>query len=236
VGRFCDQIDECLLLKCIHGKCVNGKGCVCEFGYNGYNCEKVIELSTKKSTTSTTSLSSLSPDTIKLGFYQKLFNTTTRSAFTSLLMSTTLAKNNYNSSIAIKTSQTSTPTTKTMSSTSTTTLSTSTSSTMSTTTFLMSTTLYPSLAIYPTTHKNNHENYLFTTQPITSCKNGGLLIDNICICLNQFTGPRCNFLLNLIFLLIPSEIKCIDIFLRYTLQVLLTHFKFLKTLNLIIYI
>ncbi len=177
---------------------------MCEFGYNGYNCEKVIDSTTKKSTTSTTSLSSLSRDTIKLGFYQKLFNTTTRSAFTSLLMSTTLAKNDKNNSITINTSQatrqSSTTTTKSSSSTSTRKLSTSTLSTMSTTTFLMSTTVYPSLTIYPTTHKNIHEDDLFTTQPITSCKNGGLLIDNICICLNQFTGPRCNFILNLIFL------------------------------------
>lgn len=30
-----------------------------------------------------------------------------------------------------------------------------------------------------------------TTQYINSCENGGLLIDNICICLNQFTGLRC---------------------------------------------
>ncbi len=26
---------------------------------------------------------------------------------------------------------------------------------------------------------------------ITSCENGGLLIDNSCLCLNQYTGPRC---------------------------------------------
>jgi hypothetical protein len=30
-----------------------------------------------------------------------------------------------------------------------------------------------------------------TTPSISSCENGGLLIDNVCICLNQFTGSRC---------------------------------------------
>lgn len=30
-----------------------------------------------------------------------------------------------------------------------------------------------------------------STQIILKCENGGLLIDNLCICLNQFTGQRC---------------------------------------------
>ncbi len=202
MGKHCDQIDECLLLKCIHGKCLTGKGCICESGYNGTNCEKILP---KNVSHLTTKKSNLSPDTIKLGFYQKIFNTTTGAALNStssskIVTSTTTFKDKISSttssttisSTTMTTSTTATKTTKTTSK-----VYTKMSSAYST--VLKQTMLYPSL---PTTHKNNLlvEDFLTTTQPITSCKNGGLLIDNICICLNQFTGPRCNIKFNLFFL------------------------------------
>ena len=201
MGKHCDQIDECLLLKCIHGKCVTGKGCICESGYNGTNCEKVLP---KNISHLTTKKSSLSPDTIKLGFYQKIFNTTIRAALNSTPSSTifTSPTTFMDKSSSITSSTTISSTTMTTSTTATETTKTTskvyTKKSSAYPTVLKQTMLYPSL---PTTHKNNLlvEDFLTTTQPITSCKNGGLLIDNICICLNQFTGPRCNFKLNNLF-------------------------------------
>lgn len=41
---------------------------------------------------------------------------------------------------------------------------------------------------------NLTKNSSFNQKPpiyISSCENGGLLIDNMCLCLNQFTGLRC---------------------------------------------
>lgn len=45
--------------------------------------------------------------------------------------------------------------------------------------------------ITPSYLKKNTTTFYTTTQYIANCDNGGLLIDNVCICLNQFTGVRC---------------------------------------------
>jgi hypothetical protein len=64
----------------------------------------------------------------------------------------------------------------------------------STSTTTMTSTITESLESSTTTSTTTTSTTTTTTttsETITSCENGGLFIDNICICLNQFTGKRC---------------------------------------------
>jgi len=142
VGKYCDQIDECLVLKCVHGHCVTGKGCLCEKGFSGSTCEVKLRRRMKNK-----------------------FNSEYKANQT--VIKTKIASVEDENSLLI-TPTTITPTLSDLTESSTTTPTTTTSS--STTTTTTTTT---------------------TSEIITSCENGGLFIDNICICLNQFTGKQC---------------------------------------------
>lgn len=124
------------------------------------------------------------------GGYRPFFNYTTFIWPTSSITPSTVTTTTE----TITTTSTSTPTTTTSSSTTSTTTTTTTETAQTTTTSNLPSTS-PSMMVKSSLTKANRVSQTIvdysTTQPVTSCENGGLLIDNVCICLNQFSGVRC---------------------------------------------
>lgn len=184
-GKYCDRIDECFVLRCVRGNCVTGKGCVCENGFTGKKCETSLY---STSTTSTTIITTTTTTTA-----------TTTATNTATTTDTTTAT----------TTSTHTDTTSYSATYTSTTVATTTTTASSTTSKIISIlnkvapnlfhkhivtnkpTTNPESTVVTTFSRAMPSTEASTTPVITSCDNGGLFIDNSCICLNQFTGLRC---------------------------------------------
>ena len=247
-GKYCDRIDECLILKCAHvtnfrhylfinsnsfklsifnlqGSCVTGKGCVCNRGYTGITCDSHLTSAKPKTTQSLLSSSLMATSRIVSLNRTILNNAKSIQLFKNILLSQRLREsymrkhgggsNPYsgNRFFAYDLEATtpkiqSTEELKTESALyetgSTAPISNfeMTTSTLPTTTSIKkttSTTIPITKTIYTTTvattlpvSTTEMELLVYsTTQALIGCENGGILIDNNCICLNHFTGQRC---------------------------------------------
>jgi hypothetical protein len=153
---------------------LTGRGCICTKGYAGTTCEIDIR-SLIFSTTSHTTV--------------KFSRTSTNTTLTSIKKSNSKPKLNITASlsslmpITAFTTVSSILTTKSDKIDNSSTLRVKPIKTSKRTPLELSTS-------YKASYNRKLESEL-TTPQITSCENGGLLVDNICICLNQFTGVRC---------------------------------------------